>query len=62
MKRERSEMLGDFLREAAVLIVVFLPLERYLRGGWDWDVLIIAMVIAGPLLWFGMILEGRNEV
>ena len=31
-RRSVPRMLGDFLREAAVLVVVFFPLENYFRG------------------------------
>lgn len=62
MRREKPQMLGDFLREAAVLILVFYPLEQYLRGNLDWGTLGWAGAIALLLLWYGMILEGRDEL
>ena len=61
-RREKSQMLGDFFREAAVLVFVFLPLEQFLRGHFQWSTLIWMAVFAGPLLWYGMILEGREGI
>ncbi len=35
-KRSVSEMIGEFVREIAVLTLVFVPLEAYRGVGWKW--------------------------
>ena len=35
-RQEKSQVLGDFLREMAVLIIVLYPLDAYLQGKFDW--------------------------
>ncbi len=57
-RRTPAEMLGEFLREAAVLVVVFIPLERLVQGkpltfGWGLGILIVT----GVLLVGGMLME-----
>ncbi len=57
-KRTPAEMLGEFLREAAVLTAVFIPLERIVQGkpltlGWGLGILFLA----GGLLVGGILME-----
>jgi hypothetical protein len=61
-RKEKSQLLGDFLREIAVLVIVFLPIDAWLQGKLDWVTFALAAALAGTLLWFGMILEGRDEL
>jgi hypothetical protein len=61
-RREKSQMLGDFLREMAVLIIVFYPIEAVFTSQFSWPIFLLIVVFAAILLWFGMILEGRNEL
>lgn len=61
-RKEMSRMLGDFLREGSVLVFIFFPLEIYLKGNLDWSTLMWDVVLSGPLLYWGMILEGRDEI
>ena len=61
-RKERSQLLGDCLRDIAVLVVVFLPLEKYLRNELDSFIVLFVAVISVALLWWGMILEGRDEL
>jgi hypothetical protein len=51
--RDVSEMVGEFLREAAVLVLVFLPLEEA-KGG----VLTLPVVISIGALCIGLLLLG----
>jgi len=61
--RERTQLVGDALREGAVLIAVLWPLERYVTepghhvGVWE---IVLAETLAGILLWWGIIMEGRD--
>ncbi|MGC2108875.1 MAG: hypothetical protein WA655_05115 [Candidatus Korobacteraceae bacterium] len=67
-RRERSQLFGEFLREGAVLIAVLYPLETIISVQFDaqrqieWWHIVIAEVIAGILLWWGIILEGSEEL
>jgi hypothetical protein len=54
-------MLGDFLREIAVLVIVFYPIEAGFNLKFDWSVFVLIAVFAGILLWLGMILEGSED-
>jgi hypothetical protein len=60
--REKSQLFGDFLREIAVLVIVFWPIEAGFRGTFDWSIFSLIVVLALILLWLGMILEGRDEI
>jgi len=60
-RRERAQMLGDFLRECAVLVFIFYPLESYFQGKLDWSTVYWDVVFSAPLLYWGIILEGRDE-
>ena len=60
--REKSQLLGDFLREMAVLMVVLYPLEAYLLNRFDWWIFVLVVLLAAALLYWGMILEGRDEL
>ena len=61
-RKERSQLVGDFLREAAVLIMVTLPLEDAIthENKLNLDVLEFAILMGGLLLYLGIILEGRD--
>lgn len=61
--REPSQLIGDFLREAAVLIAVLWPLEDGLRNQRiSGTVVTFSLVSAGILMYWGIILEGRDEL
>ena len=61
--KEKSQLIGEFLREAGVLIGVLWPLEDGIKNGHvDWDVLLFALLIASALLWWGVILEGKEDL
>jgi len=57
-----GEMLGEFLREAAVLTAVFIPLDRAMMGealtpGWG----VAILGISGGLLATGMGVERKRK-
>jgi hypothetical protein len=65
----RAEMLGDTFREAAVLFLVFIPLDlglglaedRLSLSRFQIIVILIAGIIGSAFLeWFGMVLERRR--
>ena len=55
-------MLGDALREMAVLIGVFYTIEAKFKDEFDWAIFSLVAVFALVLLWFGMILEGGDDL
>jgi len=60
--REASQLVGEFLREMGVLIGVLWPMEDGIkRGQVDGMVLTLALMAAAFLLWWGIILEGKDE-
>jgi hypothetical protein len=63
--KDTKEMLGEFLREVASLIVVFLPLEVALKKHSSWQQLVYwtlsAFGVSGLLLWYGVYLEKRRS-
>jgi hypothetical protein len=59
--RERWQLFGEFLREAAVLIFVLYPLEAYLDGKFKWWLFLVALALAMGFLIGGLILEGQDE-
>jgi hypothetical protein len=61
--REPSQLIGDFLREVAVLVLVFWPLEKWIQDRKiDGSILLFAILVAGMLMYWGIILEGRDEL
>jgi len=62
--KDTKEMLGDFLREVASLILVFLPLEVALQTRLCWQQVVYWTLAAcgasGLLLWYGVYLEKRR--
>jgi hypothetical protein len=57
IKRQIARMIGEFLREVGVLVVVFGPLEALVTYGTlpPWEIVAI-VVLAGPSLVLGMYL------
>ena len=62
--KDTKEMLGDFLREVAALIFIFIPLEVALRAGITWRPLFYwtlgAFVTCALALWLGIRMERRR--
>ncbi len=59
IRKTVAEMLGEFLREAAVLTAVFLPMDRVVaqRADFTWDWLWITVGVAAGLLALGVVVE-----
>jgi hypothetical protein len=66
-QKERSQLLAEALREAAVLLAVLYPLETIVVTQFndklriEWFYLAVAWALAGILFWWGVILEGRDD-
>ena len=66
--RERSQLIGDALREGAILLAVLYPLETIVATQFndklriDWSYVILAEVLAGILFLWGIILEGKEDL
>ena len=62
-RKEGSQLVGDFLREAGVLIGVLWPLEDGLKHDRvSGTVLTFALLSAAILLYWSIILEGRDDI
>jgi len=62
-RKEPSQLIGDFLREAAVLIAVLWPLEDGIQNHRvSGTVLLFALLSASILIFWGIILEGRDDL
>jgi hypothetical protein len=59
--KEKSQLIGEFLREAGVLIAVLWPLEDGIKNDRvSGTVIVFALLAAGILLFWGVILEGSD--
>jgi hypothetical protein len=54
-------MVGDFLREVAVLWAALYPLEAIINKTFDWFYCGWIYLMAAALMYLGMILEGSEE-
>jgi len=54
-------MLGDFLREVAILWAALYPLEAIINKTFDWFYCSWIYLMAAALMYLGMILEGSEE-
>lgn len=59
---EKSQMIGDGLRETSVLVLVFYALDTAINGRFDWSNFTIVAAGAIALFYLGMILEGSDEL
>ena len=50
-------LLGEFLRELAVSVVVFVPLEAAAHETLTWRTVLFTVVVSGATLGFGVWLE-----
>jgi hypothetical protein len=61
-RKERSQLVGDGLRDISVLVVVFYTLDTTIKGTFDWSNFTVVAVAAIGVFYLGMILEGRDEL
>jgi hypothetical protein len=59
--KERSQLVGDFLRESVVLMFILYPLEAYLQDKFNWWGFAFVTVLALVMLWRGIVLEGDED-
>ncbi len=62
-RKSTTEMVGDFLREFALLVLVFVPLEFFLQGSGEyrWPAIISAFVFSTLLLVIGIVIERTRK-
>jgi hypothetical protein len=60
-RREKSQMIGDLLREVAILWAALYPLEAFMNNKFDWFYCGWTYASAAALMYLGMILEGSEE-
>jgi len=58
-RKEKSQMVGDGLRDVSVLVLVFYALDTTINGNFTWASF---GVVAVGVFYLGMILEGRDEL
>jgi hypothetical protein len=60
-KKTISEMVGEFFREAGLLVVVFIPIDVTINGRWSRT--LVLMLLSGALAIIGGIAleRGRDE-
>lgn len=61
-RREKSQLIGDGLRDVSVLVLVFYALDTGISGHFDWSNFGVLAVVAVGVFYLGMILEGRDEL
>jgi len=61
-RKTTPEILGEFMREVALLVLVFVPLEFFLQihERYRWRVMIGAVVVCGVLLTAGIMMERKR--
>ncbi len=62
-RKKTAEMIGEFMREFALLVLVFVPLEFFLQvhEGYRWRVMIGAVMASGMLLTGGIMMERKRS-
>lgn len=63
MRRTVAEMVGEFFREAAVLVLVFVPIVKFLEQKEPLTLgnLLIILITGGGLLAIGIAVERMRE-
>jgi hypothetical protein len=58
-RKATAEMIGEFMREVALLVLVFVPLEFFLQapGQYRWPGIVAASILSVILLTIGIIIE-----
>jgi hypothetical protein len=59
-RRRTRKHLGEFLREIAALVIVFVPLESAFSNVLTANVVVCSVVVSGGLLTCGILLESRQ--
>lgn len=54
-------MMGDLLREVAILWLALYPLEAYINRKFSWWYCVGIVLASALLMYLGMLLEGSEE-
>jgi hypothetical protein len=60
--KDKSQLVGDGLRDISVLVLVFYALDTAINGNFNWSNFSVVAVVAIGVFYLGMILEGRDEL
>lgn len=60
-RKEKSQLIGDAVRDGCVLVLVFYTLDTTIKGNFDWMNFCIMTVICLGVFYLGMKLEGEDE-
>jgi hypothetical protein len=61
-RKEKSQLIGDAIRDGCVLVLVFYALDTGIKGNFDWTGFGIVAAGAIGIFYLGMILEGSDEL
>ena len=56
-RKDAAQLIGESLREVAVLMLVFFPLEAYFQNKFTWWGFLFIVILAVILFYRGVILE-----
>jgi hypothetical protein len=58
-RKTTTEMIGEFMREVALLVLVFVPLEFFLQADdqYRWPGIVAASIFSASLLIIGIVIE-----
>ena len=59
--KKKSHLVGEALREIAVLMFVLYPLEAYLDGKFNWCIFVLVAVFAAASFGGGLYLGGEEQ-
>jgi len=61
-RREKSQLIGDGLRDMSVLVLVFYALDTEIKGKFDLSSFGLLVVVAAGVFYLGMLLEGEDDL
>ncbi len=59
-RKDAAQLIGEALREVAVLMIVFFPLEAYFQDKFTWWSFLFIAALAVILFYRGIILESEE--
>jgi hypothetical protein len=60
-RQEVNQLIGEFLRDFAVLWAALYPLEANMQNKFDWTYCTWTYLAAAALMYLGVILEGEED-
>jgi hypothetical protein len=60
--KDKSQLVGDGLRDMSVLVLVFYALDTAIKGEFVWSNFWVVAIVSIGVFYLGMVLEGRDEL